>query len=182
MSKLPLPAVIFAVVFHGSLALAQNAPGPPQPVPVRRISPPGANQAHPQEPKPTLSKNYEINLAVTAHDKAVGEMSVLTCSPSVEVEATIDFIETPTSLSLQGTLTEKEDGSLSFNYVFKFSVPIVTNTQGPSAPGMPANSFRNIQYQQQSVSGQLLMKPDKSYEFFKAAGRSYSLKISTETE
>jgi hypothetical protein len=176
MNKPHTLLVLLTLAVAQGICFAQNEPQrPPQRHLIQVPVPP--NQT--AEPQADLSQNYQITLSVTAHDKALGELSLLTCSPTVAVEGTIDLTENPTAITLRGGLVEKEGGVLVFNYSLLFTLPIVTNSQapGPVQPGMPANMARNVQYQQHSASGAIRMKPGNSYEVLKAAGRTYSLSI-----
>lgn len=145
-----------------SLALDLSADTPLPPSIVRPRSAPGLQQ---ETPRPELRKNYKLSLVVTSGDKPVGELTLLTCSPAIHVESPITP-ESATFVALEGTLTEKEDGVLFLDYTFQ-NVP---NGGGPQAPS-------RYPVRQQSMGGSLKMKPGDEYEFLKAAGLTYSLRI-----
>jgi hypothetical protein len=142
----------------------------------RRINAP-TNQAT-TEQSPALSTNYRITLSVKSGDKVTGDLSTLTCSRSIQVSGPIGDSEIPTIFKITGILDENE-GKLTFTYDIDFTVPIVNQVQtGPQ----PANTLRNYQYQSNSASGTLRMKPGKAYEVLKAGGNTYSVTISPEED
>ncbi len=170
-----------------------------------------SNEAPAPEPLSAaiLSTNYRLTLAAKSGDKALGEISVLTCSKNIEASGMLDLpadIEHPsTLLSIRGTLTEQEGGALMLAYSFGVNTPLVSqsmSTFGGSAakrpeadakpgdakaaaepkPEMRGNVSSSITYKDHNTSGSVRVKAGSTYELVTMAGVVYSLTISPEPQ
>ena len=158
---------------------------------------------------PTLSSNYRLTLTAKSGDKALGEISVLTCSSAIEASGFLakpaDDIFPATTLSIRGTLTEQEGGSLMLGYTFGVVTPVVsqsmTNYSGSSSqrsgsgsktgdakadsdakPEPRGNISRSFIYRDHISSGALRVKAGSTYELLTTGGVVYSLTISPEPQ
>lgn len=186
--KLSLPVLLLAsllLMTSGILPGFSQAPSAPVVPPVKRralIAAP--NSQTPAAPE-TLSKNYLVTFSATANGKAVGELTMLTCSPQISVSGPLDSGPSPTTFGVAGELGEDE-GLLLFTYNIDFSYPVVTAVvagaaappQAVPAPGNPRSMAANVQYQQHRSQGMLRMKVGTPYEVLKAAGVTYTVVIS----
>jgi hypothetical protein len=152
-----------------SLAQATGVPRPNLP------GRPGLGSPSAPDSPETLSSNYQVTFSATAEGKAIGELSMLTCSPQVSVSGPLNSGMTPTTFTVNGTLTEK-DGELLFSYGIGFSFPVTSSTISPKTDGQQVVS--TIQYQQHNSQGMLRIKPGTAYEVLKAAGAVYTITIS----
>jgi hypothetical protein len=169
-----IPSLLIVVGYLNGAGLSclAQVPGVPRPnLPGR----PGLNSPSAPDSPETLSANYQVTFSATAEGKALGELSMLTCSPQVSVSGPLNSGMTPTTFTVNGTLGEK-DGELLFSYGIGFSLPVTSTTISPKTEGQPVVS--NIQYQQHSSQGMLRMKPGTAYEVLKAAGAVYTITIS----
>jgi hypothetical protein len=173
-SQVPLPGQ----PGPGRPVTVQPPPGRPvtgqMGLPVR----PGASFNSPSEPTAPdmLSTNYQVTFSAVADGKALGELTMLTCSPQVSVSGPLNSGPTPTNFTVSGSLAEKE-GDLLFTYGIGFRYPVTTAMTSP-APGAPPVTS-NIEYQEHSSQGMLRMKVGTQYEVLKAAGVIYTIIIST---
>jgi hypothetical protein len=150
----------------------QSIPPAPRLLPVAQGVP-----SYPRPPTASLASNYRITFSGKAADKALGELSILTCAPTLQLSGALDSSETPLNFSVSGSLEEKE-GLMLFSYSIEITVPVTTVSQsGPN--GMKTST---IQYQRQSSSGALLMKPGDQYVVLKSGGTSYSVVIAPEKD
>ncbi|WP_449071741.1 hypothetical protein [Prosthecobacter sp.] len=130
-----------------------------------------------------MSTNYRVTFSGKSGEKAIGELSSLTCSPVVYISGPLDASTTPTSFDVRGSVSEREGGLLFFEYQIGFQVPVTmsTHTTQPKGEGS-GSSTSTIQYQNHTCSGSILMKPGKAYEILKAGGCSHSVMITPEPE
>ncbi len=155
---------------------------------------------------PTLSTNYRLTLTAKSGDKALGEISVLTCASAIEASGFLtkqaDDIAA-TTLSIRGTLTEQEGGSLMLSYTFGVVIPVVSQSlstySGSSSQRSAAGSktgdtkadaearpesrgtvSRTISFKDCISSGALRVKAGNTYELVTMGGATYSLTISPE--
>jgi hypothetical protein len=169
-----IPSLLIVVGYLNAAGLSclAQVPGVPRPnLPGR----PGLNSPSAPDSPETLSANYQVTFSATAEGKALGELSMLTCSPQVSVSGPLNSGMTPTTFTVNGTLGEK-DGELLFSYGIGFSFPVTSSTISPKTDGQQVVS--TIQYQQHSSQGMLRMKAGTAYEVLKAAGAVYTITIS----
>ena len=155
--------------------------------------------APPSQATPTLSTNYRLTLAAKSVDKALGEISLLTCSPVINASGLLDkpadATLPATTLTLRGEITEQEGGALLVTYTFGLSTPVVSQTvllapkraeadakPADAKPESRANVSSIISYRDHSSSGALRMKPGSTYELMTMAGTVYSLTLSPEPQ
>ncbi len=131
------------------------------------------------EPIKPLTGNYRLSFTGKAGEKALGELSALTCSPRVSVAGPLDASEIPTSFEVTGTIAEREGGLIYFDYQILFSVPVPQQTHAAKENG-PVTT--NYSYQRHSCTGSLLMKPGKAYDILKAGGATHSVTITPEAD
>jgi hypothetical protein len=157
---------------------------------------------------PALSTNYRLALIAQSGDKSVGEISVLTCSSAIETSGYLikpaDQLMPATTLSLRGTLTEAEKGSLLFVYSFIVVTPVVSQSLMSMAsaaqrsgsdskrsdakagdetkPAPLGNVTMTFNYRDHASTGALRVKAGSTYELVSMGGITYSLKISAEPE
>lgn len=170
--KTSFPSLLLAVavVLSGTLSSPAQAPGLPRP---NLPSGPAASVPSAPATPETLSTNYLITFSATAEGKALGELSMLTCSPEISVSGPLNSGIAPTSFTVTGSLTEK-DGELLFRYGIGFNFPVTTSTASSKPDGAVLS---NIQYQQHSSQGMLRMKAGTPYEVLKVAGAVYTITI-----
>ncbi|MCX6847396.1 MAG: hypothetical protein NTY98_00590 [Verrucomicrobia bacterium] len=156
----------------------------------------------------TLSTNYRLTLAAKSGDKALGEISVLTCARKIDASGMLDKPADDTLpstlLSIQGTLTEQEGGALMLAYSFGVSTPVVSQTMsfgGSSAKRTEADAKAGdakaaaearpeqrgsvssvITYRDHLSSGSVRVKAGSSYDLVTMAGVVYSLTITPEAQ
>ncbi len=157
---------------------------------------------------PTLSTNYRLTLTAKSGDKALGEISVLTCSSAIEASGFLakqaDDIAA-TTLSIRGTLTEQEGGSLMLGYTFGVVTPVVSQSlssysgsssqragSGSKTAGSKADSeatpeprgsvSRTFGSKDCVSSGALRVKAGSTYELVTMGGATYSITISPEPQ
>lgn len=154
--------------------------------------------APPSQAAPTLSTNYRLKLTANSGDKALGEISLLTCSPNIDASG---FLDKPadatlpaTTLTLRGKIAEQEGGALLVTYTFGLSTPVVSRTVLPprraeagagatDAKAEPRSAVTSmISYREHFSNGALRMQPGKSYELVTMAGTVYSLTLSPEPQ
>lgn len=184
-TSLPVIRVVLLVwISAASLAFAQGIPSVPGGV-RRQLLPPNPNvgQSGNGEAPKLLSSNYRITFSGKSGEKALGELSCLTSSPTVGISGPLDDSATPTSFDVRGTITEREGGLVFFEYQIGFQVPVASAVSSTPPNGkVPGPSFSNIQYHNHSCSGSILMKPGKAYEILKAGGCSHTVMIAPEVE
>jgi hypothetical protein len=129
-----------------------------------------------QPEQKSLASNYRVALKATTADKEVGELSILSCSPSVSIKGPLSTSEMPTTLDFSGTLEEREGGTLLLSYTLGFQAPKPISTGGP--PG----TVHNIAYENQGATGSLILKVGTAYEVLRMAGVTYTITISQEVE
>ena len=135
---------------------------------------PGTNVPSVPAAAEVLGVNYQISFSATSEGKSVGELSMLTCSPDISVSGPLNSGATPTSFTVRGSLSEKDD-ELLFRYGINFSVPITTSALTSKQDGQAIVS--NIQYQEHNSQGMLRMKAGTPYEVLKAGGAIYTITI-----
>lgn len=179
-----LPAIRVALlVWISAASLAFSQGNIPAPGGARRLLMPNPNANTNTEAAKPLSTNYRITFSGKSGEKAIGELSSLTCSPVVYISGPLDASTTPTSFDVKGSVSEREGGLLFFEYQIGFQVPVTmsTHTTQPKGEGS-GSSTSTIQYQNHTCSGSILMKPGKAYEILKAGGCSHSVMITPEPE
>lgn len=109
---LPAALILLAASQHAQAELGRSAP--------------------PSQATPALSTNYRLKLAAKSGDKALGEISLLTCAPAIDASG---FLDKPadealpaTTLTLRGKIEEQEGGALLMTYTFGVSTPEVSRT------------------------------------------------------
>ncbi|WP_395738862.1 hypothetical protein [Prosthecobacter sp.] len=106
-----------------------------------RLRVPGEPPAAAPVSAATLSTNYRLTLAAKSGEKALGQISLLTCARTIDASGMLDKPADEAlpaaMLSLRGTLTEEEGGALLLNYTFGLSTPVVSKTM-TSAMGASA--------------------------------------------
>lgn len=185
MNATSLPALrVLSLVWlsAATITFSQDArPRLPQ-VPVIQNRPalaPNMPQRSSAEPEKPLSTNYRLSFTGKAGEKALGELSALTCSPHVSVAGPLDASEIPTSFEVTGTIAEREGGLIYFDYQILFSVPVPQQTHSAKENG-PVTT--NYSYQRHSCTGSLLMKPGKAYDILKAGGATHSVTVTPDVE
>ncbi|WP_395751884.1 hypothetical protein [Prosthecobacter sp.] len=149
----------------------------------------------------TLSTNYRLTLAAKSGEKALGEVSVLTCAKAIDasgmLEKPADGALPATQLSLRGTLAEEEGGALLLTYSFAVNAPVIQSTSsfagssakrqeaeakaGEAKPETPRTTVTSIiNFRDNLSSGAVRVKAGKTYELVTTAGVVYSLTISAE--
>lgn len=174
-----LPALrVASLVWTCAAGLAFSQGVPQGPGSVRRMLVPNAPVAggNAEASKP-LSTNHRITFFGKAGEKALGELSCLTNSPTVFISGPLDDSANPTSFDVRGAISEREGGLIVFEYQIGFEVALTSG-----APNAAPGAARPIQYQRHSCSGSLLMRPGKAYEILKAGGCAYSVMITPEVE
>ncbi len=146
--------------------------------------PPSAATLLPAPSVTLLPVNYRVTLGYRDGEKPVGELSNLTCSPSVHVSGAIDVSENlvpenriPISCVVRGNIKD-EEGIITFTYEIGMQIPVPTQrlTNGS------ASFATTIQYKDVRCSGTLRMKPGKTYEVFQTGGRTLSICITPEND
>lgn len=155
--------------------------------------------APPSQSTPALSTNYRLKLAAKSGDKALGEITLLTCAPAIDASG---FLDKPadetlpaTTLTLRGKIEEQEGGALLMTYTFGLSTPVVSQTVLPplkraesdakaadAKPEPRGNVSSFISYRDHFSTGALRMKPGSTYELVTMAGVVYSLTLSPEPQ
>lgn len=172
---LPAVLILLATSQHAQAELGRSAP--------------------PSQSTPALSTNYRLKLAAKSGDKALGEISLLTCAPAIDASG---FLDKPadetlpaTTLTLRGKIAEQEGGTLLVSYTFGLSTPLVSQTVLPplkraepdakaadAKPEPRGNVSSSISYREHYANGALRMQPGKTYELMSMAGVVYSLTLS----
>jgi len=188
-----------------SAALILLAAGPSAHAQAQALAPRRLSNDAPAPPSlsaPTLSSNYRLTLAAKSGDKALGAVSVLTCSKSIDASGMLDKPadeNLPAAmLSLRGTLMEEEGGALLLNYSFGVSTPVVSQMMTSSAAlsvkrqeadakagdakvESPRGTVSStISFRDYTSSGSVRVKAGSTYELVTMAGVVYSLTISPE--
>ena len=127
-----------------------------------------------------LKTNYRLTLAAKANDKPLGEISYVTCATTTTVSGPINSDKATTTILATGELTEREDGTLLWDYSLRFNVPVATGLQ--IEPGQNQPAYANIQYSNHETRGSLILKPGKACELLKVAGAAYTVTITPESE
>lgn len=169
-----LSAVVLSVVPPTASLRAQNIPMP------RRVVSPGVVVPE----ATTLGSNYRLVFAASSDEKPMGDISMLTCSSNLEVSG---YLSKPTeenlpttSISVRGTLTEAEGGTLVFGYAISLQVPYAASSQR-AAPDAKA-VMTTISFANHTTSGTLLVKPGRNYNLLKIGGVTYSVTITPEPD
>lgn len=179
---LPVARVAVVVWICAASSLAHSQGLLPAPGVARRANLPPAPNVNAEVLKP-LSTNFRITFSGKSGEKAIGELSCLTNSPTVFISGPLDDSATPTSFEVRGSLSERDGGLISLEYQISFQVPVTSSTVTSQAKSEgPSTSTRTVQYQNHSCSGSLLMKPGKAYEILKAGGCSHAVTITPEPE
>jgi len=179
---LAVASLLFIVLTTGA-PMASGQAGLPVNGPNRRVVIPDAPGTV-RNVETILKTNYRITLAGKKDGKTLGEISYLTCSPTTTVGGPISDAQPATTITSSGELTERDDGTLLWNYRLSFSMPVPSQTlttQGKE-PVNAAPVFTNIQYQQHNTQGSVILKPGKAYELLTVAGVTYSVTIAPESE
>ena len=183
MKSLPCFAALLFIV--GAQPLLAQVPNAPVPVPNperRRVMVPNNGTTNEES---DLSKNYKLVFSFRDAEKPAQEIILLTASSQVSVSACLDDKDESTlgmtTATIQGHLTEKEQGVIRFSYQLGASIPVPTQSM-ISKPGSPEArpQIVNISYTNESASGVLLMEPGKSYELFKTGQHAYTVTIQPE--
>lgn len=171
-SSFTLPRFLAILAVSSSLVTGQDQPR-------SRIIPPPVPSSQVPEQAETLNTNYRVTFAGKSDNKSLGEISTLTCSKNFLISGPLNSFDTPTTLSVSGTLEEKH-GLIILNYSILLRVPVVASTQ--PVPAVPPGSSRSVQYQDHSSQGTLKMKPGKTYDLLKSGGNIYSIVLAPENE
>lgn len=180
MQNHPITRFGLLLPFLTTIALGQGA-APPQPgfnrIPVRPgIALPGGQSNQQSSDSSLLSSNFRLTFSGASGEKNLGQLSVLTSSPRVQVSGPLSAEDPNTVFSIEGTLSEKE-GALIFTYSIRFTVRAQPPAAGEGKP-MPQPSY----FVDHTASGTLLMKPGEVYEVLKSGGNAYTVSISPETK
>ena len=148
------------------------------------VPPPGmpvASRSDGSAPATRLLKtNYRLTLAARANDKPLGEISYVTCATTTTVAGPISSDKATTTILATGELTEREDGTLLWDYSLRFNMPAATGLQ--IEPGQNQPAYANIQYSNHETRGSLILRPGKACELLKVAGAAYTVTITPESE
>ncbi len=176
-SSFALPLTIVVLSASSLLALGQE---PRQPRPA--IVPPGVPFAETRQEPEILSTNYRITFSARSGEAAIGELSTLTCSRNILIQAPLNSSDTPTTITIEGTLEEKE-GALILSYSLGYSYAVVSGTESPQ-PGQPQppGAYRAVKYNDCVSRGTLKMKPGQTYELLKAGGNTYTIIVAPEAD
>lgn len=180
MQTHPITRFGLLLPFLTTIALGQGA-APPQPgfnrIPVRPgIVSPGGQSNQQSSDSSLLSSNFRLTFSGVSGEKNLGQLSVLTSSPRVQVSGPLSAEDPNTIFSIEGTLSEKE-GALIFTYSIQFTV----RAQQPAAVGGTPGT-QSTYYVEHRVSGTLRMNPGEVYEVLKSGGNAYTVSISPEAK
>ena len=111
-----------------------------------------------------------VNLSLTQAEKTT-DFTLLTAAPTLSFSGT-GAGNPPVVVSLNGTLTETEEGKLVMTYVLSGRIPGVT-VEG---------SLSNVQYQDETSSGAIHVTPGKPQTLIKSGDRTYRVTITPADE
>jgi len=171
-------ALFLCLVPLGIPAWTSGQQPPMPPVRQRVILPPGSPSLQPpgSAEAPLLSRNFRITLTAKKGDASGGELSALTCHPQVHLSGPLDSSETPTQVTIDGSITE-EGELLRFDYALSFQVAVLEMSQTSGPDGVVS---RSVRWQNHECQGSVRMKAGTACEVLRAGGAAYSLMVAPE--
>jgi hypothetical protein len=111
----------------------------------------------------------------------VGEISCLTCTPTVRFDGQVGEESPATTVSFEGALKEERDGASLFTYQLGIKAPVEMTTHRASVPGAPAPPVAtHYEYVDRTCQGAILLKPGQTYEIYQSGGATYTLTVTPE--